>query len=198
MAYTDFTPETRLQEAQDATCFRIWDESVWNGESDNTTEAKVVIFFLDADGNETQYDNYNLITGADKTKFNEYLTRDGHIINIADLTIGGIAAGVRFTDGYYIIRTYYNDGSYSEAATPSYDNPQAFLAKSRCMSRKLPAKLSWPLTTEQYQINRDIFQQRAYLEAAENSADLGKMTQFQKFMEIINEIFSNYNIENCW
>lgn len=194
MAYTDFTPKTRVQEGQDATCFRVWDESIWNGEENSTTSCNVTIFFYKEDGSIIQFDVYPLIDGVDTSKFEEYLSRDGHIINMTDLKIGGTPQSGRFEDGYYIIRL-----DYSEGDTPViYDNPQAFLAKSRCMSRKLPAKLSWPLTNEQYQINRDIFQQRAYLEAAENAADLAKLDQFLKFMEIIKKIFSNYEIENCW
>lgn len=199
MAYEDFTPETRLQEAQDAKCFRIWDQSIWNGESGLTTLCIVQIFFSDMDDNIIQYDDYNLIIGEDRTKFDEYLDRDGHIVNIADLTIGGAAASERFEDGYYIIRTLYTDGTYSAGNEPLYNNPQAFLSKNRCMKRKMPAKLLlWPLTDEMYRINRDIFLQGLYLESAENSVDLGKIEQFKQFMIVIKEMFNYYKVENCW
>ena len=204
MAYIDFTPETHVQEAQDAKSLRIWDESTWNGESGNTTECDVILYYIDEDDNITEYDAYPLISGADRTKYDEYLTRDGHIIDIADLTISGASAGERFTDGYYVIRTVYNDGSYAEGSEPYYDNNQAFLAKNRCMKRKMPAKLlSWHYDDDNlkeimYRKNRDIFLQGLYLESAENAVDLGKKSQFRTFMAKILAIFNYYEIEECW
>jgi hypothetical protein len=198
MAYTNFNPETRVQESQDAKSFKIWDQSNWNGESGNTTICYIRLFFIE-NGVTTTYDDYHLIVGADKTKYNEYLDRDGHIVNIADLTIDGSAAAERFEDGYYIVRTYYSDGTYAEGTLPYYDNSQAFLAKNRCMKRKMPAKLlSWPITDEVAKKNRDIFLQGLYLESAENAADLNKLDQFQDFMASIRAMFNYYEIENCW
>ena len=201
MAYTDFTPEFRVQEAQDAMSFRIWDESVWNGESDNTTEADVYLSYYDSDGNLIEYDVYPLIVGANKDKFNEYLDQDGHIIELTDLAIGGIdqADDERFADGYFIVKIVYNDGSYSVGSEPYYENHQAFLAKARCKARKLPINLlSWPLTDAMRIKNFNIYEQRMYLEAAEDSVDLGKRTEFNNFMSVINEIFDYYSIDECF
>lgn len=199
MAYTDFTPETHVQEAQDAESFKVWDESIWNGESGLTTLCWVELFFINDDEETIQYDNYPLISGADTTKFDEYLDRDGHIIAIADITLDGAPIGDKFEDGYYVVRVVYSDGTYATGSEPLYDNSQAFLAKNRCMKRKMPSKLlSWPLTDEKYRINRDIFLQGLYLESAENAVDLGKKTQFREFMAAIKAMYNYYGIEECW
>lgn len=199
MAYADFTPETHVQEAQDAESFKVWDESIWNGESGITTLCWVELFFINDDEETIQYDNYPLISGGDFTKFNEYLDRDGHIIAIADITLDGAPIGDKFEDGYYVVRVVYSDGTYAGGSEPLYDNSQAFLAKNRCMKRKMPAKLlSWPLTDEKYRTNRDIFLQGLYLESAENAVDLGKKTQFREFMAAIKSMYNYYGIEECW
>ena len=146
MAYADFTPSFTVQEAQDATAFKIFDASTWNGESGITTWCVLRLFFYAADGTITEYDDYELITGADTAKFDEYLDSDGHTVEITDLTIDGVAADDRFEDGYYVVRILYSDGTYASGSEPYYDNVQAFLAHARCKARKLPARLTWPLT----------------------------------------------------
>jgi len=198
MAYAAFTPEFRVQEAQDATAFRIWDSSTWTGESGITTFCVVRLFHYAVDGTITAYDDYELIAGAVTTKFDEYLDTDGHTVEITDLTIGGDAADERFEDGYYVVRIVYSDGTYAVGSEPYYDNVQAFLAKARCKARKLPVKLTWPLTDAMYNINRDIFMQNMFLGAAEDSADLGKETEYRNFMELINNVFDYYAISECF
>lgn len=198
MAYTDFSPETHVQEAQDAMGFKIWDESIWNGESGITTECYVTVFFINDDEETIEYDSYHLIVGIDKTKYDEYLDRDGHIIDLTDLTIDGVAAPERFEDGYYVVRVTYSDGTYVAGTEPYYDNTQAFLAKNRCMKRKMGVKLSWPMTDEIYRINRDIFLQGLYLEIGENAVDLGKKIQFREIMALVKAMFNHYSMEECW
>lgn len=197
MAFTNFTPETIVQQAQDAKGLKIWDASTWTGESALCTVADVVIIHVDDNDVETVYDIYPLIDGVDKTKFNEYMSTDGHIIETSDLTIDSVAVSELFVDGYYIIRTIYNDGTYVAGEEPSYDNEQAFLAKARCMARTLPKVLNWPLTEEEYRKNRDIFMLNMYLQSAENDADLGRPVSFRKTMALINAIFAYYSIEQC-
>lgn len=199
MAYTNFTPQTHIQESQDAKSFKIWDESEWNGESALTTVCYVEITFINDDGDEVIYDPYLLIDGVDTSKFAEYLDRDGHIIELVNLTIDSVAAPIRFEDGYYIIKAVFSDGSYSSGLEPYFDNHQVFLAKYRSMKRKIPAKvLVWPMTYEVYRANRDIFLLGLYLESAENQADLAKMVQFRKTMALIKAIFDYYEITEIW
>jgi hypothetical protein len=199
MAYTDLTLKTRIQEGQDAESFKIWDESTWNGESGNTTIAYVTVFFINDNEETIEYDPYYLIVGGDQTKWDEYLSRDGHIVKLEDLTIGGASAGTKFEDGYYVIRLTVSDGTYAAGEEPKYDNSQAFLAKNRCMKRKMPAKLlGWPLTDDYIRKNWDIFLQGLYLESAENAVDLAKKVQFRKFMAEIKAMFNYYEIEQCW
>ena len=202
MAYADFTPEFRLMEGQDATQFRIWDMGIWNGESGLTTFCVLRMFHYDVNGIITEYDDYPLITGGDTTRFDQFIDIDGHIVNITDLTIDGIPVttviGDRWPDGYYVIRLLFSDGSYAVGSEPYYDNLQAFLAKARCKARKLPAKLSWPMTDAVYEMNRDIFLLKMYLDSAEDSADLGKENEYRNFIELINNIFSYYAIDECF
>ena len=198
MAYTDFTPLTRIQESQDAQQIKIWDESTWNGESANTSTCNVVIMWYDNDDVLHECDPYLLIDSGDPTKFDEYLSRDAHVIDIADLTESGESIGTRFHEGHFIIKTIYDDGSYAEGSEPYYNNHQGFLAKTWCKIRKLPMKISWPLTDHTYKINRDMFLLRMYTENAENAIDIGKKEEFRRLMVLINQIFSYYEIEECF
>lgn len=196
--FTDFTPETIVQEAQDAMGFKIWDASTWNDESALCTKADVHIIFVNDEDVETLYDVYPLIVGQTKTKFNEYLDRDGHVIDTSALTIGGVAAPELFEEGYYIIRVIYSDGTYQVGAEPYFDNEHAFLAKTRCMARVLPKVLSWPLTEEMYRKNRDIFMLNMYLASAENDVDLGRIVSFRRTMALIKKLLDNYSLEECF
>lgn len=198
MSYTSFSPETRVNEGQDATAFRIWDNSTWNGESAITTFCVVRLYHYDVDGVITEYDDYELISGAVTTKYDEYLDIDGHTIDIEDLTIAGASAGTRFADGYYIVQVVYSDGTYAVADMPYYDNTQAFLAQARCMARKLPAKLVWPMTDAVRESSRDIQMQRMYLDAAEDSADLNKEVEYRSIIDYVNAIFTQYSVSNCF
>jgi hypothetical protein len=199
MAYTDLTLETHVQEAQDAESYKVWDESIWNGESGNTTDAWIILFFINDNEETIEFDPYYLISGADTTKFDEYLDRDGHIIYTSDMTLNGNPVDLKLEDGYYVVRVVVSDGTYDSGAEPFYDNSQAFLAKNRCMKRKMPAKLlTWPMTDAVYRKNRDIFLQGLYLESAENAVDLGKKSQFREFMAAIKAMFNYYSIEECW
>jgi len=142
------------------------------------------------------YDNYQLIVGATRTKFDEYLTSSGHVIDIADLTIGGIAAEEVFPDGYYEITVTYTP---DDASTKTYKNTQAFLAKYRAMKRTMPAQiLEWPLTEEDKASNYDIFMVGLYLEAAEYAADLARKVHFRKFIAVIRKIFDFYVVPEPW
>lgn len=199
MAYTNFTPETHIQQSQDAKSFRIWDESVWNGQSGNTIKCDVIVHFINDKNEIIVYDPYPLIVGAVRTKFDSYLSRDGHIVELADLTIDGDAPAERFEDGYYIIKTIFDDGTYGVGLEPYFNNNQAFLAKNRCMKRKMASRhITWPLTDNTYRKSRDIFLQGLYLECAENAVDLGKKDQFVSIMALVKAMFDHYEIESCW
>jgi hypothetical protein len=198
MAYTDFTPLTRVQESQDAQQIKIWDESTWNGESALTTKCNVIVYWYDNDEVLHECDPYELIDGIDTTKYDEYLSRDGHVIDITDLTEDGVSVGDRFHEGHFIIKTTYTEGSYAAGSEPYYNNHQAFLAKTWCKIRKLPIKISWPLTEEMYRINRDMFLLRMYTENAENAIDIDKKAEFRRLMVLINQIFSYYELEECF
>lgn len=199
MALTDFVPKFKVQEDQNAQAFKIWDESTWalNDPDADVDTAVVRVTFYDTAGVLQAYDDYELIRsgGADKTRWTEYLSVDGHEITLDNLDIGG--TDTRFTDGFYIIRILYDDSTYGAGSEPYYDNNQAFLAQHRCMMRKLPVKLlAWP--DLDYNANQDIHRQRMFLDAAEDCVDLGKKVQFERYIRIINLLFDKYEITECF
>ena len=142
MALTGFVPKFKVQEAQSADSFKIWDESTWaaNDPAVDVDTATVKVTFYDDEGTLISMTDYELIRsgGADKTRWTEYLSSDGHEVPLSELS----ATATRFTDGYYIIRIVYDDSTYGAGSEPYYDNHQAFLAQHRCMMRKLPVKLA--------------------------------------------------------
>jgi len=189
---------TVVQESQDAQQFRMWDESTWDGESSSITDAVLRIQFYDSDGILQSYDDKNIFS-----KISEILDRQsGTVINISSLTVEGVPPPDRFVDGFYIITLFVTDGSYgafNEDTWPHYHNNQAFLAKARFMTRKLPSKiLTWPMSKQVQEDNLNMFLHRMYLDSAEYAADNGNLAEFLKYMELINEVFSYSELESIW
>jgi hypothetical protein len=199
MAFTDFTPGTRVVLAQDGKSFRIYDDSIWNGESGSATAVNISIKHIDDNDEEIEYDDYPLIEPGDDSKYQEYLSSDGHLVEIADLTIDGEAAAERFPDGYYEVTVTYTDGSYADGEEPYYKNVQGFLAKYRCMKRTMPALLlEWPITDAVRRKNDDIYTLGLYLDAAEHAASLEQMTMFRKFIAVIRNLVDHYSVPEPW
>lgn len=200
MAYANFSPLFVAQESQDAMQLKIWDTSIWNGQSGFTVTCYVSISYYTDDNVLVEFDDYPLIVGGDASKFNEYLDRDGHVINLTDLTIDGQSVDFeRFPEGYYIVSIFYSDGTYAEGSYPHYDNPTAFLAKYRFMARRLPIDLlTFPMTHDMYILNRDIFLLRMYLQNCEDAADYGKHIEFIRFLSVIRQIFDYYTTAEPW
>lgn len=199
MAFTAITLETVIQEDQDALSFRIWDRSTFDSQEGDVSAAKLVIKYYDANDLLVVFDDYPLIVGGVKTKFNQYLGHDGHTVNLSDLRIGGLSPGLeRFPDGYYIIDLIINDGSYVAPNEPHYTNNQGFQAMARCKIRKLPVKLKWPLDGDSRILSNKIQLIRMYADAAEESIDLGKYVEFKEFMVMINVVFSEYSLDECF
>lgn len=193
MAFTNFIPKFRTQEGQDATTFKIWDESTWTGEQALCLTAVLSVSYYDSMGALVAATDYDLIDGLDRTKFNEYLSTDGHIVNIADI----LPAETRFPDGYYIIKITYNDGTYVAPNEPYYIDHQAFLAKLRCMSRKMPrAVIGWPNYDRTKLL--DTHTVTLLLDNAEDAADLGKRMLFEEIVRTLNRVFDQYSITGCW
>jgi hypothetical protein len=200
MALTGFEPKFKVQEGQSANSFKIWDESTWaaNDPDVDVDLATLRLFFYDTEGELLGFDDYELIrsAGADKTRWTEYLSIDGHEVPIDELVLDGETL-LRFVDGYYIVRILYNDSTYGAGSEPYYDNHQGFLAQHRCMMRKLPIKLlTWP--DLDYNKNQDIHRQRMFLDAAEDCVDLGKKVQFEEYIRVINNIYDKYEITECF
>lgn len=204
MALTGVVLQSVIQESQDAQQIKMWDESTWGGLSGSVSGACVVISYKNVDGVIITFDPYQLIVGADKTKFNQYLDKqNGHVIELTDLLINGLAHGMAvLPDGYYTIALSVTDGSYGLFADGGWlklNNIQAFLAKYRFMKRTMPALLlEWPITQTNREANYDVFAVGLYLEAAEFAADLGRQTQFDKFMTVLRTIFDYYQIPEPW
>lgn len=195
---------TVVQESQDAQQIRIWDESTWHGEEAAVLDAYIVISYYDTDGVLQTFDPIDMLVDHEGDMFPDYLDKqNGLVINLSDLEIDGQAHSLtRFPDGYYIVTLHVTDGTYgaySGGSWPYYANSQAFLAKYRFMKRTMPAAiLEWPITQEMREANYDIFAVGLYLEAAEYAADLGRRTQFQKFITVIETIFDYYIIPQPW
>src|SRR5664279_4772220 len=133
MAFTGtLAPDTKIEEAQDGMGFKIFDEGVWGtGDQAAVSSMKVAITRINDDEETIVYDALELIVGGSKTKFNEFLSSSGHLIETSDLKISGVAIADVFPDGYYEIIIKLNDGSYSVGSEPYYKNIQAFLATFR-------------------------------------------------------------------
>lgn len=199
MAYTAFTPGNTIVFSVDGKSFRIKDTSIWSGESGSTSSCILSIVRVTTDNERITYDNYLLITGVDKTKYNQYLAADGHLVIAANLLIGGVAAPERFIDGYYEITLTFNDGSYPAGYEPHYINTTPCLSRYRCMKRTMPAKLlSWPITDDVRRKNDDIYLFGLYVDAAEHASQIGSMVEFRKYIVVIDKILSNYAIPEPW
>ena len=200
MALTGFVPKTKVQEGQNAQSFKIWDESTWaaNDPAIDVDTATLKLTFYDTAGVLQAFDDYELIRsgGADKTRWTEYLSIDGHQVPLDELVLDSETLA-RFTDGYYIVKLVYDDSTYGAGSEPYYDNHQGFLAQHRCMMRKLPIKLlTWP--DVDYNKNQDIHRQRMFLDAAEDCVDLGKKVQFEEYIRVINLLYDKYEITECF
>ena len=199
MAFTPITLETVIQEDQDALSFRIWDKSIFAGQEATVSAAKLVIKYYNYDDLLITFDDYPLIVGGVKTKWNEFMGHDGHTVNLSDLRVGGVSPGLlRFPDGYYLIDLIINDGSYVAPNEPHYLNNQGFLAMTRCKTRKLPVKLKWPLDGDSRILSNKIQMIRMYADAAEEAIDLGKYVEFKEFMVMINVVFDEYSVNECF
>ena len=193
MAFTDFSPKFKSQEAQDAKSVKIIDESTWSGEQALCTEAILEISYYDTYGVLISATAYDLIDGVDRTKFNQFLSTDGHVVPIADVLPGQ----ERFVDGYYLLKITFDDGTYTQPNKPYYIEHQAFLAKLRCMSRKMPYQIvNWP----EYDRTKllDTHSLTLLLDNAEDAADLGKRITFEKIVRTLNRVFDKYQITGCW
>jgi len=193
MAFTDFTPKTEIQFSQDSKSIKIIDKSAWDGEEDNCTSALIQIFYFDKEYNMSLIGSHNMISGGDRDDFNEYISDDGFILDVSEIS----SVIDRFEDGYYIVKTTYDDDSYSYTNMPYYENHQANLAKYRCMIRKLPIKfLSWPEID--YKEHEEIQLIRILIDAAEDAVDLGKKERFNTIITTMNLIFDKYEISECF
>lgn len=199
MAFTNLTLESVIQEDQDALSFRIWDKSIFGGQENTVADAKLVIKYYTFDNVLITFDDYPLIVGGVKTKWNEYFGHDGHTVNLSDLRVDGVSPRLeRFPDGYYIVDLIINDGSYVAPNEPHYANNQGFLAMTRCRTRKLPVVLKWPLDGDTRILSNKIQLIRMYADAAEEAIDLGKYNEFKEFMVMINVVFDEYTVNECF
>lgn len=194
-----FTPRLRIKtqtrEAQDAKSFRIWDETIWEtNDPDDVTTAVISIKYYDTFGMEQQAQDYILLEdGGDTTKWDEYMSRDGVKIDVGDV----LPEQERFIDGYYIIRLTVTDEVVPTPNTRYYDDHQAFLAKLRCMSRKMPhAVIDWPEYDRTKLLDTHVL--TLLLDSAEDAADLGKRRLFERIVRTLNRVFDHYQISGCW
>ena len=193
MAFTNFVPKFHSQEGQNAETFKIWDESTWSGEESLCTEANLYLSYYNTIGEQIEGAMYPLISGGDRTKLDEYISNDGHVINISDI----FPLQERFVDGYYVIVIIFDDGTYAVIDKPRYTEHQAFLAKLRCMSRKMPMQVvDWPDYDRKKLLDSHVL--TLLLDNAEDAADLGKRILFEKIVRTLNKMFDQYQITECF
>lgn len=178
--------KTYIEESADATSFMIVDKTTGWGDTiilANVTSAVLSIVYASV-----TY-TYQLIIGADKTRWDEFLTDDGHEVKLANIPD---FAGTVFTDGKYYITLTVGDG----AVELTYENKQGFLAQNRCRVRRLPLKIGYP--DLDYELNRLIFALVAWLLAAETSVELGHEDEFDEMIERCNTVFDQYGTAECF
>lgn len=183
MAYTSLELETTVLEADDALSFKIWDNSTgWNDEEETTDVAVLTVIH-------SVYGTIELdIIGAD---YAAYLSDDGLEVTLEDL---GLDDEDFFVDGYYQIKlTLSNDSSVTEE---EYTNHQAFLSHNRSKARKVASKLTYP--DMDYTANYEAFLLIALMAGAEEQVSTGDITRFSETMEMINEIFEKYEIDDVF
>jgi len=178
--------ETYIEEAADATAFKIYDKTTGWGE--DIVAANVTIATLTITYEGAEY-TYELIIGENKDKWNGFLSDDGHEVTAIDITD---FPGVIFTDGKYYITLNITDG-----VTPlEEENKQAFLAQNRCRARRLPLLIGYP--DLDYELNKLIFALIAWLYAAETSVELAHEDEFDELIERCNTVFDQYGTAECF
>jgi hypothetical protein len=194
MAFTNFIPQFTAEVAQDGTSFRIWDRSTWSNESNACIEADLFIAYYASDGTLINaLSAYKLIDGMDRMRFDEFLSTDGHLINVADV----FPAETRFPDGYYRILGIFSDGSYAPELKPRFLLHRAFLSRLRCMSRKMPLEaVNWPDYDRKKIL--DAYAVNVLLKSAEDAAGQGFFVQFEKIVRTLNRIYDQYAISQCF
>ena len=194
MAYTSLNLKTSIVEADDALNFKIWDDSTgWVGEEYTTWGAKLTLIHS-IYGTKT----FDIIVGIDRTRFDDYLSNDGLEISLSDL---GIDDGF-FVDGYYQVKLELTNDDWVTKA--EYINNQAFLAHSRCMARKLASKLSRvdfldDVSKVKYFIeNFEAYTLFMLFFGAEDQVSTGKVAEFEATTDLMNAIFTKYEISECF
>lgn len=178
--------KTYIEESADATSFMIVDKTTGWGDDivlASVTTAELTIVYAGV-----TY-TYELIVGADKTRWNEFLADDGHEVELANIPD---FPGVVFTDGKYYITLSADDTS----VFLTYENKQGFIAQNRCRARRLPLQIGYP--DLDYELNRLIFALRAWLDAAETAVELGHETEFDEMIERCNTVFNLYGVAECF
>lgn len=194
MSYTSLNLKTSVLESDDALNFKVWDDSTgWNDEQYTTWGAKLTLIH-ETYGTKTM----NIIEGVDRTKFDEYLSDDGLEVSLADLGIDDDF----FTDGYYQVIVELTNDDW--VTSKEYTNRQAFLAHSRCMARKIGGKLNdIDLLNNTKELQCFIENFEAYtlfmlFSGAEDQISEGRLTEFSNTMDLINDLFTKYEIEECF
>ena len=190
-----------VDEYNDATKFRLYDRTDWNGGFDSTqiTSVLVTVTFNDTDYTLKLYDT------ADSTDLiglaSSYVTLFGESVNSSyDVAAVDLldSEGIPFTpdrypDGFYEIRidvAHTTDGGL-------YDTPQeGFLAHAFCKATQLPLLIDFNnFDTMELRVQSLLI---ALLHSAKRAAELGRESQFTNKVKALNAFFKARNLSDCW
>jgi len=187
-----------ITENTDASGFKLYDLSDWDGPFDHTN---VTAVSLEVEYGGDTY-TYTTVTGllAD-------LGMDGTYINLCGPAINSyfeVTPDVLFNGATPLNTTYFPDGYYEITLYVTYTGEgdledyshQGFLAENYMMASKLP--LTIDITDFDYEENRLQFLCIAMLNSAIWAAELGRQTEFEEITEKVGDFLDARGINEIW
>ena len=186
-----------IMENTDATGFKLYDLSNWDGPFVHTNVTAVSLE-LEYKGDTYTYTSIpGLLTdlGMDGT----YITLCGPSLN----SYYQITPDKFYNGGTQLNSTYFSDGYYEITLYVTYDGTayedyshQGFLAENYMMASKLPLLID--IDDFDYEENRLQFLTIAMLRAATWAAELGRQTEFEDLTDKVNDFLDARNINEIW
>ena len=186
-----------IVEADDATYFKLYDQTVWVGyDHDLLTAATLTVVY---DGTTYTHNILAHLGGGpvlgDATSVNMCgsSVNSYYEVHPHDLLSGSTPLNsTYFPDGYYDITlaVTYNAGALSANST------QGFLSETYQMAAQLPLQID--LNNFNYEENRLQFLCIAMLQGCKWAGELGRSTQFTKFTDKVNDFLEARDISGIW
>jgi len=190
-----------VEEYNDATKFKLFDRTDWNGgfNNANITSVLITVTHNEIDYTLKVYDigdatnllgmdsTFNSLVGASLNSFYE--------VNAPTLLdpLGIPFAPNRFPDGFYEIRV---DVVHTVEGALDDTTQEGFLAHAFCKATQLPLLIDF--NNFDYQEVRMQTLLIALLQSAKRAAELGRESQFNNKIQTINRFYSARNLSDCW